>query len=95
MADLLPADVVGRSKIAYPAIADRSYADALAAQMDELLRQPGAPLFGLVDRARLAAAVAADPALPGMMAMRPGPMAAPAFLLDINEWLRRYDVRLV
>jgi hypothetical protein len=38
---------------------------------------------------------AADPALPGMMAMRPGPMAAPAFLLDVNEWRRRYDVRLV
>ena len=30
-----------------------------------------------------------------MMAMRPGPMAAPAFLPDVNEWLRRYDVRLV
>jgi len=29
------------------------------------------------------------------MAMRPGTMAAPAFLLDVNEWLRRYDVRPV
>jgi asparagine synthase (glutamine-hydrolysing) len=95
VADLLPAEVVCRAKSGYPASADRSYADALAAQMDDLLRQPGAPLFGLVDRARLTAAVAADPALPGMMAIRPGPMAAPAFLLDVNEWLRRYDVRLV
>jgi len=95
VADLLPAEVVCRAKSAYPASADRSYADALAAQMDELLRQPGAPLFGLVDRARLTAAVAADPALPGMMAMRPGPMTAPAFLLDVNGWMRGYDVRLV
>lgn len=95
VADLLPGEVVSRVKSIYPASTDPSYARAVTAQMDELLRQPDAPLFDLVDPARLAAAFAADPALPETMTIRPNLMAPVAFLLDINQWLLRYDVRLV
>jgi asparagine synthase (glutamine-hydrolysing) len=95
VADLLPASVLSHARSAYPASGGPSYAGAIAAQLDALLQQPEAPLFAIVDQARLAAAAEADPALPGAMAMRPDPMAAPAFLLDVNEWLRRYHVRLV
>jgi hypothetical protein len=63
--------------------------------MSDLLRQPEAPLFGLIDHAKLAAAFAADPALPGRMGVLPGPMGATAFLLDVNEWLTEYRVSLV
>jgi asparagine synthase (glutamine-hydrolysing) len=95
VADLLPAEVVSRAKSIYPASTEPSYGRAVSDQMGELLRQPDAPLFGLVDRARLAAAFAADPTLPETMTIRPNAMAPVAFLLDVNEWLRRYDVRLV
>jgi hypothetical protein len=60
-----------------------------------LLAQPGAPLFDLIDRQKLATACAADPGLPGFMAIQPSAPATAAFLLDINEWLRRYGIRLV
>ena len=40
-------------------------------------------------RERLAEAYAADPRLPGMMAIRPRSTAPAAFLLDINRWLER------
>lgn len=95
VSDLLPPAVVHRAKSIYPATADPSHTRAVCGQLAELLRQPDAPLFALVDRAGLATAFAADPALPGAMAISPGPVAAAEFLLDINEWLRRYQVRLV
>ena len=46
-------------------------------------------------RDKLAAAYAADPTLAGCMAVQPSGTAPAAFLLDINEWLRRYHVRLM
>ena len=68
---------------------------ALRAQMTELLHQPGAPLLGLIDHGALAAAFAADPMLPGMIGLLPSPYACAAFLLDVNEWLTEYKIRLV
>ena len=61
-------------------------------QMRQLLAQPGAPLFTLVSHERLIEAYAADPRLPGTMAIRPSAMAPAAFLLDVNRWLRTSGV---
>jgi asparagine synthase (glutamine-hydrolysing) len=95
VADLLPDRLVRRPKSIYPASTDPRYVRAVTGQLAELLREPGARLFELVDRGRLSAAFAADPALPGLMAVQPSAMAPAAFLLDVNEWLSRYQVRLV
>jgi len=38
---------------------------------------------------------AARAALPGMFGILPSPMAAAAFLIDVNEWLTEYRVSLV
>lgn len=93
--DLLPSTVLGRRKSIYPGAVNPAYAAAVDTQIRELLADPGAPLFQLVNRQRLAAAYAADPALPGRMAIQPSPTAPAAFLLDIDAWLRRYRVRLL
>ena len=93
-AGLLPESLLQRRKSIYPGAADAGYEQAVAAQMRELLRDPGAPLFGIISHRALASAYAADPTLPGMMAVRPSSTAPAAFLLDINEWLRRYGVRI-
>ena len=93
-ADLLPADLVNRRKSIYPGAADPAYERALDVQLRELLAQPGAPLFGLISRERLTAAYASDPRLPGMMAIRPSPMAPVAFLLDVNRWLEHSGVTI-
>jgi hypothetical protein len=63
--------------------------------MTELLHQPDAPLFDLVDHGALAAAFAADPMLPGMIGLLPSLYACAAFLLDVNEWLTEYKISLV
>ena len=91
-ADLLPLDLLNRRKSIYPGAVDPVYERAVDAQMRLLLRQPGAPLFSLISRERLAEAYSADPRLPGMMAIRPSSTAPAAFMLDINRWLDRCGV---
>ena len=95
VADLLPPEIVTRRKSIYPASPDPSYIQAVQAQMNDLLRQPQAPLFSIADHAKLAAAFATDPTLPGMFGILPSPMAAAAFLTDVNAWLTEYRVSLV
>ncbi|MGH3396379.1 MAG: asparagine synthase-related protein, partial [Streptosporangiaceae bacterium] len=94
-ADLLPPEIVARRKSIYPASTDPAYARAVQAQMNDLLSQPGAPLFEILERSQLAAAFRADPALPGLMGIQPSPWAPAAFLLDVNAWLTEYQVALV
>jgi asparagine synthase (glutamine-hydrolysing) len=93
--DLLPHEIAYRRKSVYPASPDPNYLNAVRAQMSDLLGRPQAPLFDIIDHAKLAAAFAADPALPGMLALQPSPMGATAFLLDVNEWLTEYKVSLI
>ncbi len=93
-ADLLPADLANRRKSIYPGAADPAYEQAVDLQMRRLLTQPDAPLFTLISRERLAEAYAADPRLPGTMAIRPSAKAPVAFLLDINRWLEDSGVTI-
>ena len=92
---LLPDTLLHRRKGIYPGVANPAYEQAIDSQLREPLAQPGAPLFTLVSHGKLAVAYAADPALTGYMAIKPSNTASAAFLLDINEWLRRYHVRIV
>ena len=63
--------------------------------MRDLLARPDAPVFALVSHDKLAAAYAANPTLAGYQAIQPSSTAPAAFLLDIDEWLRRYHVRIL
>jgi asparagine synthase (glutamine-hydrolysing) len=94
-AGLLPDPLLYRRKSIYPGVANPAWEQTIDTQMRELLARPDAPLFTLVSHGKLAAAYAADPALTGYMAIKPSSTASAAFLLDINEWLRRYHVRIL
>lgn len=94
-AGLLPEDLLSRRKSIYPGAADTAYDMAIDGQMRRLLRQPDAPLFGLVSRERLTTAYESDPLLPGTMAIAPSRMAPAAFLLDVNRWLERSGVSVL
>ncbi len=94
-ADLLPPEVATRRKSIYPASADPEYGRAVQAQLADLLGQPGAPLFEIVDHGRLTAAFAADPRLSRILGIQPGPWVTAAYILNINDWLTEYQVTLV
>jgi asparagine synthase (glutamine-hydrolysing) len=93
-AGLLPEELLGRRKSAYPGAADMAYDKAIDSQMRRLLGQPDAPLFSLVSREKLTAAYSEDPLLPGAMGIARSRMAPAAFLLDVNRWLERSGVRV-
>ena len=93
-AGLLPPDLLHRRKSIYPGAADKAYQQAIDVQLRDLLRQPRAPLFDLIDSERLAAAYARDPRLTGFMAIQPSSTAPVAFMLDINRWLERSRVTI-
>ena len=95
VADLLPAGLVRRAKSIYPASTDPGYARAVSSQLELLLRQPGAPLFELVDRACSPPPSPPTRGCAAVMAVQPSAMAPAAFLLDVNEWLSAYQVRIV
>jgi asparagine synthase (glutamine-hydrolysing) len=94
-ADLLPSEVVNRPKSAYPASRDAEYLRRVRDQVLDLLAEPNAPVFDLLDRARVRAVVAGD------LGDLPGPITAatPAigltYLLEMDRWLRLYRVRIV
>ena len=85
---------MNRRKSIYPGAADPAYEQAVDLQMSRLLADSGAPLFTLISRERLAEAYAADPRLPGTVAVRPSPTTAAAFLLEINRWLEDSGVTI-
>jgi asparagine synthase (glutamine-hydrolysing) len=91
---LLPDGLLSRRKSMYPGVANPAYQEAINVQMRDLLAQPDAPVFTLVSRDKLGTAYAADPTLAGYQAVQPSSAAPAAFLLDVNEWLRRYRVRI-
>ena len=93
-ADLLPPEVVNRPKSAYPASRDPQYLRRMVDLARDLLAEPDAPVFGLMDRAKIRAALA------GEVSLMPGPITAltPAislsYLLQLNRWLETYQVRI-
>ncbi len=93
-ADVLPPEITNRRKSIYPASGDPEYAEAVKAQLADLLGRPGAPLFEIIDHGRLVEAFAADPTLPRLMGVQPSPWAPAAFLVDVNAWLTEYNVVL-
>ena len=93
-AGLLPPDLLSRRKSIYPGAADEAYERAIDAQLRDLLRQPSAPLFDLIDRRQLTEAYARDPRLTGFMAIQPSSTTPIAFMLDINRWLDRSGVTI-
>ncbi|PKW16550.1 asparagine synthase (glutamine-hydrolyzing) [Saccharopolyspora spinosa] len=93
--DLLPDEVVNRAKSAYPVSRDPAYVEQLRSLVLDLVAEPDAPVFQLVDRQRVRASVAAGAVdLPGPITAA-SPAVSLAHLLLLNRWLEAYRVRVV
>jgi asparagine synthase (glutamine-hydrolysing) len=93
VADLLPDDVVNRAKSPYPVTQDPAYGHALCEGMAALLADATAPARPLADTAGVQALID-DPSVldSGMRAWVA--RANVEMLLGLNDWLRRYGVRV-
>ncbi|MQS15489.1 asparagine synthase (glutamine-hydrolyzing) [Streptomyces kaniharaensis] len=85
--DVLPAEIADRVKSPYPTTADPHYPVLLRAELAELAAEGKSPVLGLLDRRRLADALAPDT---DPQSVRLGVDLA----LDLNAWLTDYQVTL-
>ena len=90
---LLPEQVLWRKKSPYPKTFDPRYAQMAAGRLRQLLEEPNAPLFTVVDRSAVEALYDAEPIWPwyGQLMRVPQTMA---WLLQLDFWLRRYDLEI-
>ncbi|MGI5400717.1 asparagine synthase (glutamine-hydrolyzing) [Streptomyces sp. CA-135486] len=91
--DLLPPKVTDRPKSGYPSTPAVRYTEVLTARAHELLSDPNAPVFDLVDRAAVRSALAEGRPLPSPRTA-PNPVGGLDHLVQVDEWLRAYRVSL-
>ncbi|WP_326595819.1 asparagine synthase (glutamine-hydrolyzing) [Streptomyces sp. NBC_01803] len=91
--DLLPERVTDRPKSGYPSTPAVRYTEVLTARAHELLADPHAPVFELVDRAAVRRALAEGRPLPSPRTA-PNPVGGLDHLVQVDEWLRAYRVSL-
>ncbi|MFF0452909.1 asparagine synthase (glutamine-hydrolyzing) [Nocardia africana] len=94
VADLLPEPVVNRRKSGFPPNPDPHYLTVLRQRATELLADANAPVFDLVDRSEVANRLRSGQPLPSPRAATTQ-TAGLNFLLNLDSWLRRYQVRIL
>ncbi|MER6672848.1 asparagine synthase (glutamine-hydrolyzing) [Streptomyces sp. NPDC000983] len=91
--DLLPPEVADRPKSGYPSTPAVRYTRVLTERAHELLADPAAPVFDLVDRDAVRRALAEGRTLPSPRTA-PNPVGGLDHLVQVDEWLRAYRVGL-
>ena len=93
MTGILPERVLWRKKSPYPKTFDPEYARAVQERLEVVLSEQDAPLFRIVDRSAVKAMLLSEPVWPwyGQLMRRPQTFA---WLLQLDFWLRRYDLEI-
>ncbi|GAA5015220.1 asparagine synthase (glutamine-hydrolyzing) [Kitasatospora paranensis] len=91
--DLLPPQVTDRPKSGYPSTPAVRYTEVLTARAHDLLADPNAPVFDLVDRAGVRRHLTEGRPLPSPRTA-PNPVGGLDHLVQVDEWLRAYRVGL-
>lgn len=91
--DLLPPQVTDRPKSGYPSTPAVRYTEVLTERAQQLLADPDAPVFELVDRAVVRRALDEGRPLPSPRTA-PNPVGGLDHLVQVDEWLRAYRVSL-
>ena len=91
MADLLPQEVLHRKKSPYPKTFDPRYGELVTRRLETVLAEADAPLFHLIDRGAVRAILEQEQPWPWYGQLMRGPQTI-AYLLQIDFWLRHYDI---
>jgi len=92
--ELLPKQVLYRKKSPYPKTHDPRYEELVSQRLGKLLQQKDTPLFHLVSRGGIQSILEGEHPWPwyGQLMRRPQTIA---WLLQLDFWLRHYDVELL
>ncbi len=91
---VLPPDLLWRKKSAYPSMQNPVYAAEVRSKLERAIADPGSPLRALLDLGRVRASLAQEPDAAASAGFR-GPARTWGYLAQVDEWFRRYRVRLV
>ncbi|WP_366922659.1 asparagine synthase (glutamine-hydrolyzing) [Metallumcola ferriviriculae] len=94
---LLPLDVIYRKKSPYPKTYNPSYLKAVSLKVDNILQDPSSPILPLINEKAVRSLIDEDARqinLPWFGQLMSGPQML-AFLIQLDLWLRHYDVELI
>ncbi len=94
MKDYLPENILWRKKSPYPKTHNPAYFLAVSRMLRSIISQPDAPLLKLVKKSRLEELLSGSEQVQwyGQLMAKPQTIA---YFVQLNEWLKRYDVKLV
>ena len=94
MEGILPEEVLYRKKSPYPKTFDPRYEQLVTNRLHVLMQNEDAPLFSLVDRGQVLGLLESESQWPwyGQLMRRPQTIA---YLLQLDFWLRQYQVELL
>ena len=93
MEGIMPDEVLWRKKSPYPKTMDPRYLQLVRKEMEHLLESKTEPLFQLVSREGIRRVMEEEPQWPwyGQLMRRPQTIA---YFLQVNAWLKHYDIDL-
>ena len=94
MEGILPQEVLWRKKSPYPKTFDPKYLEMVSGRLESLLEEKDAPIFNLVSRQAAKELLEAEYAWPWYGQLMKVPQTI-CYLLQIDHWLRHYQVELV
>ena len=94
MADFLPEKVLLRKKSPYPKTHNPAYAMLVKERLQDLLASPSAPIWTIVKPKEAARLLHEEPAHNWYGQLMTAPQTI-AYLLQLDYWLRRYNVRIL
>ena len=94
MGDLLPRQIAHRKKSPYPKTVHPAYLRLVSMGLERLLDEDASPLFAFVRREALEELLSCNSAQPWYGQLMTVPQTI-AYFLQMDHWLRTYQVRLV
>lgn len=94
---ILPEEIIYRKKSPYPKTYNPVYTEMVCKKMDRILKDKNSPILELVDKKKIISIVesgGSEYKTPWYGQLMAGPQMI-AYLIQLNNWLQRYDVKLV
>lgn len=92
--DVLPKEILWRKKSPYPKTYDPRYTELVSNRLSDILKDNDAPIFRIVNREALQTLAQTEHPWPWYGQLMKTPQTI-AYMLQINFWLKKYDIRIV